>query len=67
MPPNKKVTEKIAPFHNFTSAKLTPNSLIKYIGRNGMSIVYPADIKVTLAVKIAKIIFQFFIISPLSS
>ena len=39
MPEIRKVTEKIVLLHQLTSACATPSSLIRYIGRNGTSIV----------------------------
>ena len=39
IPPIRKVMEKIAPFHIFTSSALTPSSFIRYIGKKGISMV----------------------------
>ena len=39
MPEIRNVTEKIVLLHQLTSACATPSSLMRYIGRNGTSIV----------------------------
>ena len=35
----RKVTENVMPAHMLTDASSTPSSSVRYMGRNGMSIV----------------------------
>ena len=54
----KNVDEKIIPDQILTSAVETPNSSIRYIGKNGINIVYPADINTEVTVKKQTSTFQ---------